>query len=123
MRPPSVLQRAEVAADSLRMPEDRLKEIEARIAALAPGYLERRSADVAQLRTSNARGDWTSIGAIGHDLHGAGACYGFPWISEIGSELEAAAERQDAEKVAELVDALEAVLAREGAIQRGQRSR
>jgi len=105
------------------MRQDRIAEIEARIAALAPGYLERRTADVVQLREACARSDWTRIGAIGHDLRGAGACYGFAWISEIGGELEAAAERRNAEDVAGLIDTFEVRLARESATQKGQRSR
>jgi Hpt domain-containing protein len=88
----------------------RLHKIEAQIAALAPAYLERRAADVVQLREARARSEWTRIGVIGHDLRGTGASFGFSWISEIGGELEAAAERRDADHVARLTDRLEAGL-------------
>ena len=93
------------------MEQNRLQKILAKIAELAPAYLERRAGDIVQLREARARGEWARIGAIGHDLRGTGASFGFSWISEIGGELEAASERRDADHVARLTDRLEAGLA------------
>ena len=108
----------------LRVEQNRLQKILAKIAELAPAYLERRAGDIVQLREARARGEWARIGAIGHDLRGTGATFGFIWISEIGGELEAASERRDADHVARLTDRLEAGLAQEDhAAHTGQRRR
>ena len=118
------LQRDEAGADFASVERSKLQKIEAQIAALVPAYLERRSADVVQLREACAQSKWARIGAIGHDLRGTGASFGFGWISEIGYELEAAAERKDADHVARLTDKLEAELAQEeSAAHTGQRRR
>lgn len=45
----------------------------------------------ARLRRSLAEGNWREVQRVGHQLKGAGGGYGYPSLSEAGSQLEAAA--------------------------------
>ena len=44
-------------------------------------------------------GDYERIATLAHNLKGTGAAYGFPEISVIGAEMEAAAKVRDGEGV------------------------
>jgi HPt (histidine-containing phosphotransfer) domain-containing protein len=58
------------------------------IADLVPGFLENRRRDVDTLRQALRDGNLGAVSFIGHTMKGAGAGYGFPVISNIGSALE-----------------------------------
>jgi CheY-like chemotaxis protein/nitrogen-specific signal transduction histidine kinase len=74
---------------------------------LAPGYLERRSADLPRLREMSTLRDWEGLAAAGHKLKGSGATYGFPLLSRIGARLEAAAKTANGADVEAVLRELE----------------
>jgi CheY-like chemotaxis protein/HPt (histidine-containing phosphotransfer) domain-containing protein len=82
------------------------------IASLAPAFLERRRSDVVALSGLLERGEYSGIQTLGHKMKGTGRSYGFSTVSRIGSDLESAAETQDANAIRRLIDELDGYLAR-----------
>ncbi len=70
-------------------------DVNAAVAELVPGYLERREAEIRVLEDALAAGDLAVIQRIAHNLKGTGAGYGFPAITAIGRAMEAAAKTGD----------------------------
>lgn len=83
----------------------------ARVAALLPGYLSNRAAEVPVLLDALAREDFESLRRAGHNMRGSGAGYGLEQISEIGREIEAAASARSVSLAAAQIDRLKAELA------------
>jgi D-tyrosyl-tRNA(Tyr) deacylase len=83
-----------------------------RIRALVPAYLEQRRAELAELATALSADDLEAVQRIGHNLKGTGASYGFPALSELGRELEQAAQSTDAAAAARVVERLAACVTR-----------
>jgi HPt (histidine-containing phosphotransfer) domain-containing protein len=79
--------------------------------ALRPRFLERRRRDVGTLRAALERGDFETIGTLGHNLRGNGVSYGFPDISAMGARLELAAAAGNAVAVRAELASLDAWLA------------
>lgn len=73
-------------------------------------YLERRDADVGNLRDALDATNFETIRVTGHNLFGSGSAYGLDEISRLGRQIETAAERQDAAGLGTLIDELEAFL-------------
>lgn len=71
-------------------------------------YLERRREDLIRLRSALSRDDFASIERTGHNLFGSGAAYGLQEISDLGADLEKAAQGKDSARIDCIVDALEA---------------
>jgi CheY-like chemotaxis protein len=71
---------------------------------LIPAYLDKRRKDVSACRLALATGDFVAIRRLGHNMRGTGTGYGFPGLTEIGGEIEAAALQSD---VSALRDQLE----------------
>ncbi|MFN7939261.1 MAG: ATP-binding protein [Bryobacteraceae bacterium] len=71
----------------------------AAVRALGPGYLQKRREEVALLLELVGQGDYERIATVGHNWKGTGAAYGFPGISVIGAEMEAAAKMGDGDGV------------------------
>ena len=67
------------------------------LADLIPGFLENRRKDVTAMLAALETGDFETVRILGHSMKGAGGGYGFDAITEIGSALEQAAKRADAE--------------------------
>lgn len=67
-------------------------DVNAAVAELVPGYLERREAEIRILEEALAAGDLPVIQRIAHNMKGTGAGYGFPAITAIGRAMEAAAK-------------------------------
>jgi HPt (histidine-containing phosphotransfer) domain-containing protein len=67
-------------------------DVNAAVAELVPGYLERREAEIQVLGNALAAGDLPVIQRIAHNMKGTGGGYGFPEITEIGRAMEAAAK-------------------------------
>lgn len=63
-------------------------------------YLEKRRADLQACQQALATGDFSPIELLAHRMKGNGATFGFPELSRIGGELEAAAQAQDRGRVA-----------------------
>lgn len=61
-------------------------------------YFERRKRDLEECVHHLQKGDLNFIEKVGHQLKGNGVTFGYPELSEIGSELERAArDRNDHE--------------------------
>ena len=71
-------------------------------------YLERRKEDLTLLRNALSQNDFASIERTGHNLFGSGGAYGLEAISELGADLEIAAQSKDSARISSIVDALEA---------------
>jgi len=70
-------------------------------------YLERRKADLARLRAALADKNFASIELAGHNLSGSGAAYGLEQVSQLGANLETAAQSGQSDRIRQLVDQLE----------------
>lgn len=77
---------------------------------LIPGYLARRREELKTLDKAFDEGDYDNLRIVGHNLHGSGAAYGLPRISELGRDLEYAAHGRNATGVRTAIDALRAFL-------------
>jgi HPt (histidine-containing phosphotransfer) domain-containing protein len=78
--------------------------------ALLPRFIEHRRRDVAAIHAALERGDFATIGRLGHNMSGNGVSYGFPEISAIGGRIEAAALAGNEMVVREQLAALDACL-------------
>ena len=65
--------------------------IERDLQDLIPFFLEMRRKDLKFMPAALATGDWGMLRISGHNMAGTGAAYGFPEITDIGREIEAAA--------------------------------
>jgi adenylate cyclase len=79
---------------------------------LVPSFLANRRRDVASLAAAADAGDFHGVGALGHAIKETGRGYAFDGITEIGSALERAAHREDAEGVHVKIDQLSEYLRR-----------
>ena len=90
--------------DALARCAERPEPIEVRldpeIADLVPGYLAARREDARLLQAAAQAGEWDQARRIGHTIRGTGGSYGFPRLTEIGEDLQAAALAQDGEGIA-----------------------
>ena len=66
-----------------------------KFADLIPGFLQNRRQDVITMLEALQRGDFQSVGRLGHDMKGVGGSYGFETITDIGAALEQAAAESD----------------------------
>jgi PAS domain S-box-containing protein len=74
-----------------------LQRAKSKIAARIPAYLQSCRDSVIGILDSLERIDFETATILGHNMKGSGSAYGFQRITEIGSALEAAAKRADAE--------------------------
>lgn len=65
------------------------------IRELVPDYLRNRRLDLPRIAQALAAADFKTLQQIGHNMHGSGAGYGLPPVSEIGGRIEQAAQTQD----------------------------
>lgn len=65
------------------------------ISDLIPGFLENRQKEIKTISEALDKKEYDTIRLIGHSMKGYGAGYGFDDISEIGTALENAAEKED----------------------------
>ena len=66
---------------------------------LIPDYLENRGKDLLVYQQALEKGDFDSIGVLGHSMKGSGGGYGFNDLSSIGRAIEKAAKDRDEESV------------------------
>jgi CheY-like chemotaxis protein/HPt (histidine-containing phosphotransfer) domain-containing protein len=66
-------------------------------ADLIPGFLLNRKREVATMLEALDRGDFATVGSLGHGMKGAGGSWGFQAITDIGAALEHAAASADTE--------------------------
>jgi HPt (histidine-containing phosphotransfer) domain-containing protein len=62
------------------------------IARLAPRYLKNVERELAALKAAQAAEDYSALQRVGHNMHGTGASFGFPRITELGARIEEAAK-------------------------------
>ena len=80
--------------------------------ALIPGYLVNRKHDLTSLGEAVNRGDLATIQTIGHGMKGSGGGYGFPQLTEIGRNVETAANAGDSAEIRRQIASLEDFLTR-----------
>lgn len=85
--------------------------IERDFESIVPGFLANRKKDIHTLHRALADKDFQTIQLLGHRMKGDSGGYGFNWISEIGSVIELAAQRQDYAASEQHVKQLEKFLA------------
>jgi PAS domain S-box-containing protein len=73
---------------------------------LIPGFLNNRRKDIEEMKRLLLDDNLKAIGRIAHSIKGTGGGYGFNVISEIGSEMESAANRGEKDEVRRLIDRL-----------------
>jgi len=66
---------------------------------LIPDYLKNRRKDLLDYQQALEKGDFDSIGVLGHSMKGSGGGYGFNDLSSIGRAIEKAAKNRDKESV------------------------
>ncbi len=74
---------------------------------LIPGFLQNRHTDIKAMRDSLEKDDFESIRIMGHSMKGAGGGYGFDKITDIGSDIETAANNKNKTIINKNIDELE----------------
>lgn len=62
---------------------------------IVPLFLKQRREEVPQMAEYISTQDFTALARLGHSLKGAGASFGFDYISSLGQQIEQAAEARD----------------------------
>jgi CheY-like chemotaxis protein len=102
-RTPEAAQPLTVAADNA----DRIAiSVEPDMRDAVPGYLEKRRTDLSSCYKALAEGNLPLIAGIGHKMKGTGAGFGFPFLTEMGGKLEAAARGAKTDEVKTTMDEL-----------------
>jgi HPt (histidine-containing phosphotransfer) domain-containing protein len=79
-----------------KIPAEKIQvEVDARLRAIAPEYLERRRRDIPAIRTALARQDYATIRQFAHKVSGTAGTYGLDRMGEICGRMEAAAAGSD----------------------------
>jgi HPt (histidine-containing phosphotransfer) domain-containing protein len=76
------------------------------VAELIPNYLASKPRQIEEAEACLAAKDFEPIRRFGHNLRGTGPGYGFPFIAELGKEIEKAAAAGDEHRIATQLDAL-----------------
>ncbi len=82
-----------------------------RLVAQIPSFLLNRRKDVIVLNDALARGDFETVGRLGHGMKGAGVSFGFQAISDIGDKMEREAARSNTDASSQCVVELSTFLA------------
>lgn len=70
-------------------------------------YLNRRVEDIQDLKISFAQSDYEKMIEVGHKLKGNGRTFGYPEITQLGEEIEQAADSKDKIKLIKCIDSFE----------------
>lgn len=84
--------------------------VDAEIADLVPGFLERHRREAMRLTEILGKGDYAELAEGAHKLVGSGGSYGFAPVTELARELEAAARARDGVKALDALKRLDAYL-------------
>lgn len=104
------VERDDLLAAIVKFAKQAARPVEAlseRIAARRPAFLENRWLDLSKMKDALLTKDYAAIQHIGHNCKGIGKGYGFPDISEAGSNVECAARALDVVEVEKSIDAFE----------------
>ena len=85
---------------------DVLTVVPVELLPLLPGFVDRRSTDVKELRDMLLNNDYDQIFQLGHRLKGVGTGYGFQVISNMGADLEDAAVNFNRTRIVEVIKGL-----------------
>ncbi|MGM0500114.1 MAG: Hpt domain-containing protein [Bacillota bacterium] len=77
---------------------------------LIPQFLENREEDIKKLEKLLKKSEFDQIRIIGHSMKGSGGGYGFDYLTEIGSQIEQAAELKNDHKIKNLINELKKYL-------------
>ena len=80
--------------------------IDAEIQEFIPDFVEHRRSDLAKMRRDLEALDFTELETAGHKFKGCGKVYGFDLITDLGIQIERAAQNQDKTAVAAFLDDL-----------------
>ena len=90
-----------------------LVKIDPEVKQLIPSFLKNHDTDISEMQKSLTKEDFEHIERIGHGMKGAGAGFGFDYISELGAFIETAAKQRDIvtiqKKITELVNYLQSI--------------
>lgn len=64
---------------------------------LIPSFLQNRANEIIIMKSALNEDNFEQIRIIGHSMKGFGSGYGFDFVSEVGKELEMAAQLMDRE--------------------------
>ena len=86
---------ARATASDARAAERVHVAVTATVAPLVPGFLANRKKDAQAARSSLRRRDFHGLWVLAHTMKGLGSSYGFDGISDIGAQMERAAQAHD----------------------------
>lgn len=81
-------------------------EVPIELRPMIPGFIERREKETKELNALLNALDFPPMKDIGHRLKGTGGGYGFPIISDLGRELESAAQESDSTRAKHAISQL-----------------
>ena len=73
---------------------------------IIPRFLEIRQENIAAIATALDSDNFEAVVRIGHSMKGAGAGYGFDYITDIGKTIEDCAKMKDGAKIKTCVNEL-----------------
>ena len=79
---------------------------------VVPGYLAARRGEVPEMMALLAASGFERLAALGHDIKGTGASYGFLALTQMGAALERSASQLDAGALSKQLTELEDYLSR-----------
>ena len=82
------------------------------LADIVPHFLENRHKDIVTIREALEEDDFETIRIIGHSMKGAGGGYGFDVITDLGRDIEQAAQDKNTVEIKRLAQELSIYLAR-----------
>lgn len=85
-------------------------EVDSDLEEVIPAFMENRQKDLTLLKEAYDKEAFTDSTSIGHTLKGVGGGYGFNRITELGKLIEEASKEGDGQKLAVLIESLEAYL-------------
>jgi hypothetical protein len=74
--------------------------VEKSLEHLIPKFMANRHNDIARLGNALEKRDFAALSALGHELKGTGAGYGFNYVSELGERIEVCAAASDQDGLA-----------------------
>lgn len=77
----------------------KIVRVDADLEPIMPRFFEIRRDDIQLINEALEKNDYETITRIGHSMKGAGAGYGFEYITEIGINIEEAGKNRDLERI------------------------
>lgn len=62
---------------------------------LVQQYVLRRKSEIGKIKESLLNSDFETVNVIGHRMKGNGVSFGFPELTDLGEQLESAAQASD----------------------------